>query len=142
MGKSQPQGKAMEAGIAPCRPAQSKNNPAAKACSSSLPLGVRPVLWRLVRLRQSSTPPITMKARVTRPMGSSLGSLGLTRLPTTTPQGTSSKPPMVGVPDLLWWDWGPSWRITCPIFKARKRGIPSQQTSQLRPPASSRGTVS
>jgi hypothetical protein len=39
-------------------------------------------------------------------------------------EGTSaaarmSRPPMVGVPALARCDWGPSWRITCPIWKSR-----------------------
>ena len=49
---------------------------------------------------------------------------------------------MVGVPDLLWWELGPSWRMTCPIFKALSLGIPRAHTNQLRPPANSRGVVS
>ena len=33
------------------------------------------------------------------------------------------RPPIVGVPRLLWWLAGPSARMTCPTFRARSRRI-------------------
>lgn len=32
-------------------------------------------------------------------------------------------PPIVGVPDLAWWDFGPSSRILWPNFNRRKKGM-------------------
>ena len=34
-----------------------------------------------------------------------------------------SNPPIVGVPALAWWLFGPSARITCPTWNSRRRRI-------------------
>ena len=68
-GNHQPKGRAMLDGIASWSAAQSKNKPAARACSNNLPLALRPLFVCFVRLRQSSIPPITKKASVTSATG-------------------------------------------------------------------------
>ena len=39
------------------------------------------------------------------------------------------RPPIVGVPRLLWWLAGPSARITCPTFRARSRAMTGGPTT-------------
>ncbi|MNL77994.1 hypothetical protein D3C87_2042900 [compost metagenome] len=42
------------------------------------------------------------------------------RMATSKAGTTISQPPMVGVPALAWWDWGPSTRMLWPIFQRRR----------------------
>ena len=104
-GRSRPKGSPTSPGSPapsqlPCQ-AQTRKRAAARACSTSLPRGLRPVLRRLVRLRQSSMAPIAMKARVTAATASRRGSPALVQPPINSPTGTTSRPPIVGVPALL-----------------------------------------
>src|SRR3989441_2418291 len=106
---------------------------------SSFQRAFRPSDRRCVSLMKSSMKPIAPQARVTK----STVSAGTVYLATaryaTVPAPSIKRPPMIGVPCLVTWCWGPSSRIVCPYSlrrrKAMKRGPARMEISIAARPA-------